>query len=383
MHDLKDLNVAIAHYWLVTKRGGEKVLESLLKIFPGADIYTLFYEPKLFEPEFKHHEVTTSFLNMPFFRKHHQKIFPLYPTGVRSLKLKQKYDLLISSESGPIKGIANPDHTPHLCYIHSPMRYCWGFTDTYLKDLPPLLRPLVKHQLQRLQKYDLQTRDHPDLYVANSNNVAHRVEKYYGRQAEVCHPPVDDRHFQREFLERRTINKGKRKHYLSLGALTPYKRIDLLVDTFRHLDQKLIIVGEGSEKKALQKKATDNIVFKGELQWQDIVPLILESRALIFPGEEDFGLVPLEVMAHGTPVLAYGKGGALETVVSDNHSPESSTGLFFDEQTTDSLKSVIHDFEQLEPRFSETFISRHAEKFRERVFHERFRELVNGLLSQT
>jgi len=365
------MKVAIVHYWLITRRGGEKVVESILKVFPDADIYTLFLNKGTYGENLPKNKIYTSILNKGFLRKHYQKMFPLYPLGIKSLKLKNKYDLIISSESGPAKGIEIKDSTPHLCYIHSPMRYCWGFTEEYLRSMPRFTRPLARYFFKRLRDWDKTTIDNVNHYIANSKNVAKRVEKYYNKEASILYPPID-----LELFKKPLKTTVKRDIYLSFGAITPYKRIDLLVDTFNENGKPLVVIGNGSEKEKLIKKAKSNIMFTGSLPWHEIELFIDRTKALLFPGEEDFGMIPLEVMAYGIPVLAYQKGGALETIVVDVNVKKSS-GLFFKEQSMNSLQECLDRFEEIEKDFDPNWIRAHARKFGEDVFIEKFREKVN------
>lgn len=370
------MKVAIVHYWFVTRRGGEKVVESILKIFPDADIYTLFYDETTYGDHLKNNKVYTSKLNRSsFLRKHYQKIFPLYPYGIKSLKLQDDYDLIISSESGPAKGIDIPKETPHLCYIHSPMRYCWGFTQDYLNSLPKIVSPFVNYLFYRLRKWDETTINNVTHYIANSGNVANRVEKFYNKKASVIHPPI-----ALELFEHRIKRSENPKHYLSFGAITPYKRIDLLVNVFNNNGKDLIIIGDGSERKKLEKKANSNIKFLGVLEWNEIEEVFKDTKALLFPGEEDFGMIPLEVMAYGIPVLAYGKGGALETVVENKKVINKSSGFFFNEQTENSLNSCIQEFEEKVHLFDEKWIINHARKYGEDVFLNNFKNAVNKIV---
>ncbi len=373
--ELKELNIALVHYWLVTWRGGEKVIESLLKLFPKADIYTLFYDKKTCGPYLSNHRIYSSCLNLPGLKKHYQKLFPLYPLGIKSLRLKQKYDLIISSESGPAKGIANPNSIPHLCYIHSPMRYCWGGTEAYLNTLPGWSREMAAREFRRLQQWDLTTINNVDLYVANSNNVANRVKKYYNKSARVCFPPISEDLFR---------NKPQRKpgeFYLSFGALTPYKNVQLLVDTFNQLDEKLVVIGDGSEKQKLEQKAGKNIEFLGSLPTEQIIDFIQRSKALLFPGEEDFGMIPLEVMSQGVPVIAYQKGGALETVVENRVDISKSSGIFFKDDTVDCLIKAIEYFKDIESEFDTEWIYNHARSFGENRFQKEMTDHILDLLN--
>ncbi|WP_445734621.1 glycosyltransferase [Mariniflexile sp.] len=365
------MKVAIIHYWFITRRGGEKVVETILSQFPDADIYTLFYDKEQYGDYLKNHTVYTSILNKPFLTKRYQKMFPLYPIGIKSLKLRKKYDLIISSESGPAKGIENPKNIPHICYIHSPMRYCWGFTNDYLKSVNSLLRPVLKFFFERLRKWDETTINNVDLYISNSYNVANRVKNFYNREAEVIYPPI-----QNSFFTQDTFSLLKKEIYLSFGAITPYKRIDLLVDAFNSNGKTLVVIGDGSEKESLEKKANSNIEFVGNLTWSKIESYFAITKALVFPGEEDFGMVPLEVMAYGIPVLAYKKGGALETVVENIGNMKESTGIFFEQQTVASLNKAINKFEKSENLFDKVWIKNHAGKFKEDVFIEKFNRLI-------
>ncbi len=375
----KNIKVAIAHYWFVTWRGGEKVVKAILDLFPNADIYTLFYEPATCGEHIGNHKVYSSILDKPFLRKKYQKIFPLYPIGVKSLKLNDDYDLIISSESGPIKGIANPNHIPHLCYIHTPMRYCWGFTQDYLDVLPGRIRPFAKLGFENLRRYDETTVKGVDKFVANSNNVAKRVKDFYHRDASVIYPPISLNLFRDDNLAQ--SKSSDREYYLSFGAITPYKAIGLLVDAFNANGKKLVVIGEGSERKRLEAKANSNIQFLGALPDKQIQEYILGAKALLFPGEEDFGMIPLEVMAHGVPVIAYGKGGALETVLENESDVSKSTGLFFHQQNVDALIEKIQYFDTIQNEFDPVFLRNHARKFGEDHFKDSISNEILNLLS--
>jgi glycosyltransferase involved in cell wall biosynthesis len=370
------MKVAIIHYWFITRRGGEKVVESILKIFPQADIYTLFYDEKSYGEYLSKHKIFSSILNNLFLRKYYQKIFPLYPLGIKSLKLQDEYDLIISSESGPAKGIIIPNKAPHICYIHTPMRYCWGFTHEYLNSVNKYLRLPLNFFFKRLRDWDIKTINNVDLYIANSLNVAKRVESFYNRNAIVVYPPIDDRLFNKNL-----VLCEEKISYLSFGAITPYKRIDLLIDVFNVNEKKLIIIGEGSELFKLKKKAKNNIEFKGALEWDEIEHIFSRTRALLFPGEEDFGMIPLEVMAYGIPVIAYKKGGALETVIENIKNIKESTGIFFDSQNLESLQEALKKFESYEGLFDPKWIRNHASKFKEEIFLKRFSNEVKNFIN--
>lgn len=365
------MKVAVIHYWFISRRGGEKVVESILKLYPQADVYTLFYDKEKYGSNLDNHKVYTSKYNSKFIRKYYQKLFPLYPLAVKSLKLRKDYDLIISSESGPAKGIKIKNSAKHICYIHSPMRYCWGYTDEYLSSINPLLRSLARYFFKKLKKWDKTTIDNVDSYIANSINVAKRVEKFYNRKSEVIYPPIETKLFENslEIIENKT-------HFLSFGALTPYKKIDLLVDCFNINGEKLIIIGDGSEKDKLKKRANSNIEFKGFLDESELNKYIKNSRALLFPGEEDFGMIPLEVMSYGVPVIAYNKGGALETVVENRNKVEESSGVFFDVQSLESLQKTISYFKTIEKKFKPIWIRSYAKNFEESVFLHKFSKSI-------
>lgn len=371
------MKVAVVHYWFITRRGGEKVVESVLKLFPEADVYTLFYDKKSYGDYLKNHEVYTSKLNTKFLRRYYQAIFPLYPYGIKSLKLKKEYDLIISSESGPAKGIEIQNKAPHICYIHSPMRYCWGFTHEYLNAVNKFIRPILRALFIRLREWDKSTINNVNLYIANSENVAKRVEKFYRRDSKIVYPPIANELFLKPLEGRQSKDV-----YLSFGAITPYKRIDLLVNAFNINGRKLVVIGEGSELSKLKKKANKNIEFRGSLKWSEIEKIFSNTRALLFPGEEDFGMIPLEVMAYGIPVIAFNKGGALETVVENKINIDESSGIFFDEQTSDSVNSAVKRFEKVSTDFDSNWIRNHANKFKEEFFLRNFKLELDTFLEK-
>lgn len=372
------MKVAIVHYWFITRRGGEKVVESILKLYPTADVYTLFYDEENYGNTLKNHKVYTSKYNTPFFRKYYQKIFPLYPRIVKSLKLKDDYDLIISSESGPAKGIEISNNAKHICYIHTPMRYCWGYTNEYLNSINPVLRPIANYFFIRLRKWDYKTKDNVDLYIANSNNVVQRVRKFYDKEATLVYPPISSELYNNKLV----VNKDK-KHFLSFGAITPYKKIDLLIDCFNKNGEKLIVIGEGSEKEKLMAKSSKNIEFKGFLKDSELKIYVQHSRALLFPGEEDFGMIPLEVMSQGIPIIAFKKGGALETVVENKFDISKSSGIFFKEQNVFSLQDALNYFTQIENQFNPQWIRNYSKNFEESFFIKNFKAKVNNFLKES
>ncbi|MBT7206015.1 MAG: glycosyltransferase, partial [Gammaproteobacteria bacterium] len=299
------MKVAIVHYWFINWRGGEKVVEALLDLFPQADLFTHVYDESLTEGKLKGRNITTTFISkLPGAKKHYQKYLPLMPIALEQLDLRE-YDLVISSESGPAKGIIiSPDAT-HICYCHSPMRYVWDMYPDYVKTAGLLSRWLMRPLIHYLKIWDRLSADRVDYFIANSSFVAKRINKFYRRSAEVIHPPVDIDEFE--------LNSEKSDFYLLLGQLTHYKRADLAVDAFLANGKKLIVIGDGEQYQSLKALENDRVKVLGRASWDECKNYLSKAKALIFPGVEDFGMVPVEAMACGTPVLAFAKGGALET----------------------------------------------------------------------
>ena len=287
-------------------RGGEKVLEQLCTMFPQADIFTHAYRPDKVSPQIRAHRViTTSVGRLPFASRLYQKYLPLMPAALDELDLSA-YDLVLSSEAGPAKGVITPVDVPHLCYRHSPMRYIWDQYQVYRDNAGFLTRQLMPSMARKLRAWDVQTAARPDRIIANSQHVAHRVQKYWRRDADVINPPVSVQHFKP------VAPQDRGGYYLWLGELAPYKRPDLAIEAFNRLDRPLFVIG-GPDKAeaALARKANPNIRFLGRVDDDRLRQYLACCRALIFPGEEDFGIVPVEAMASGRPVIAYGDGSCI------------------------------------------------------------------------
>lgn len=369
--------IALAHYWFLNWRGGEKVVKSLISHYNIQDIYTLFLDNRIKSKYLIDKNINSSIFNkLSFIRKHHQIFFPLYPIFVKTLKIKDDVDILISSESGPIKGIKKNKHQKHICYVHTPMRYCYGFQKEYLSKYPKILQKLAKLFLLYLKKYDKSTIDNVDLYIANSLNIKNRIKQFYNRESVVIYPPIE----RNVYLRKIKTNKGK--YFLSFGALVPYKRIDLLVDAFNLLGEKLLIVGNGPEFDDLVARSNSNIEFLGSVKDEALDDIISNAKALLFPGEEDFGMIPLEVQAQGVPVIAYSKGGALETVIENLNDSKLSTGIFFKDQNVNSIINAINKFNKIEEEFDPYFIHKHALEFSEAKFIEKFDKVLNEFLNK-
>ena len=363
------MKVAIVHYWLIKMRGGEKVLESLLDLFPEADIFTHVVNPENMSDKITAHTITTTWVaKIPFATRFYTSLLPIMPLALESIDLTG-YDLIISSESGPAKGIIPPPGSVHICYCHSPMRYCWDHYHHYLKDaglFKRLLMPLIIH---RLRQWDVSTAARVDRFVANSSHVALRIRKYYRRGSTVVHPPVNIAEF------RRTGSQPRGDFYLLAGELVSYKRADIAIDAFNALGRKLLVVGEGSKLQDLRRKAKSNISFVGRVSHEELRTAMGACRALVFPGEEDFGIIPVEAMAAGAPVIAYGRGGILDTVV------DGVSGILFDEQTPECLLAALTRFEATEDSFACEAIAEHASQFSQDRFKRGFMKVVREALA--
>jgi glycosyltransferase involved in cell wall biosynthesis len=356
---MNKIKVALVHDWLTGQRGGEKVLEVLAEIFPEAPIFTLFHLKGSQAETLEKRDIRTSFLQKcPFLKKRYRLYLPFFPLAAELFDLNE-YEFIISSSHCVAKGIIpNPDAL-HVSYIHSPVRYAWNqyfayFAPGRLSFFSRLFIPPVIH---RLRVWDVSSSARVDYFVANSKNVARRIKKYYRREADVIHPPADTDFFIPAAPE------PAREYYLIVSALVPYKRIDLAVEAFNLRGEPLKVVGRGPEFKKLKKAARPNIEFLGPVSAENLRSLYQEAKALLLPGEEDFGITALEAQACGTPVIAYGRGGAKETVIP------GETGLFFPELTAASLESTLDKFQGLE--FNKPIIRSNAMKFSRVAFKEK------------
>lgn len=326
--------VALIHYWLVGMRGGEKVLEALCRMFPQADIFTHVHDPESMSDTIRAHRVTeTRVGRLPFARRMYQSYLPFMPRALEELDLTG-YDLVISSESGPAKGVIAPPDAFHLCYCHSPMRYLWDQYHVYMRGTGPLQRLVLPHVAHRLRGWDVTSAARVDSFAANSNHVAARIRKYWRRESEVVAPPVAVQDFAP--VAREEVGD----FYLWCGELAPYKRPDLVVEAFNRLGLPLVMIG-GPEKTAakLRAQARGNVKVLGRRPFGELKDALARCRALVFPGEEDFGIVPVEAMASGRPVIAYDRGGIRDTVV------DGETGLLFPEQSVEAIVEAIRRFE--------------------------------------
>lgn len=338
-------------------RGGEKVVEELCRIFPQADLFTLFYDPERVSPLIRERKVTCSYLNP--LRRFYRSMLPLMPVALESFDLRG-YDLVISSESGPAKGVVTSSRTRHICYCHTPMRYLWDLYPDYLHDWTPRWKqPLLALLTHRLRVWDYSTAARVDRFVANSENVRQRIRKAYRRDADVVHPPVAVELFQW---------KPAADYFLIVSELVSYKRIELAVESFSRTGRRLKIVGEGREWKRLGRLASTNIEFCGRVPDTDLADLYSRCRALVMPGEEDFGITAVEALASGKPVIALGRGGAVEIA--------GDLGFFFDEPSTEGLEAAVLRFESQEPGVSPAALQAAAQRFSPGRFADGFRRIV-------
>ncbi len=352
------MKVAVVHYWLVGMRGGERVLEEILSLFPQAVIVTHVCDRPKLSKRILQHEIRETFISkLPFAKRKYQTYLPFMPLALEQMDMTE-FDLVISSESGPAKGIICRPDAIHICYCHSPMRYIWDQMHVYRANASRLTRwlmPIVSH---KLRVWDVTSAARVDHFIANSNYVSQRIEKFYRRSSDVLYPPVATDEFS-------TAHKSQiGSHYLMAGELVAYKRPDLAIEAFNKSGRSLTVVGEGNMRKTLEQKSGSNITFLGKVPFAELKHHFATCRALIFPGEEDFGIVPVEVMASGRPVVAFGRGGALDTI------KEGETGMFFQGQTVSVLNKALDKFEtQLLPKVDGTQLRAHAEQFS----RERFR----------
>lgn len=359
--------IAFVHDWLVTFGGGEQVLAALLEVWPDAPVFTLVHDPDgpcgfFTRPR----EVYESFIGrLPGSRRNHRIFLPLMPLAIEQFDLSE-FDIVISASHAVAKGALTTAHQLHLCYIFTPVRYAWDLYHRYLKDTHSeggLRSLLIRPVLHYIRNWDILSANRVDDFIAISNFTARRVEKIYRRRAEVIYPPVDIQAF--------TPSPAKEDYYLTVSRLVPYKRIDLIIEAFNQMKtERLVIIGEGPERKRLEALAGPNIQFLGYQSTEAICRFMQQARAFVFAALEDFGIVPVEAQACGTPVIAYGQGGACETVI------DGVTGVLFPEQTAESLIEAVKRLEALSPQLEPTAIRKNAERFSKDRFQQEFRQMV-------
>ena len=361
------MKVAIIHYWLVGMRGGEKVIETLCEMYPQADIFTHVYVPEMVSERIRQHRVIPTFINkLPRAPAMYKSYLPLMPLALEHLDLRG-YDLIISSESGPAKGVIPPAGSVHVCYCHTPMRYIWNMYHDYRDSAGLLTRLMMPPLSHYLRMWDAVSAARVDSFVANSQTVAGRIKRYYGADSTVIHPPVDTDAFS---IAPPTELED---YYLMAGELVSYKRPDLAVRAFNELGLKLVVIGGGEMLGEIRRLAGPTVTVLGPQSFAVLKEHYSKCRALIFPGEEDFGMVPVEAMASGRPVIAFGKGGATETVRA------GVSGVFFAEQSVEAISAAVKDLANLQ--IDPAGIAEHARQFGRDRFLQKMRSHIDGLLA--
>jgi glycosyltransferase involved in cell wall biosynthesis len=371
------VRVALIHDWLTGMRGGEKVLEVLCELEPGADIFTLLHRRGSVSPTIERHRIHTSVIQrLPFARTQYRRYLPLFPFAIEQFDL-DPYDLVVSSSHCAAKAVVPPGRARHLCYCHSPMRYAWDQFEAYFgpeRVGRAASRWFYRPTLSRLARWDAATASRVDRFVANSRHVAGRIARYYNRKASVVYPPVDTVFYHPASVaheRRHGVPTGPERHFLIVSALVPYKRIDLAIEACQRAGARLRIVGDGPERERLERQAGQTAEFLGPLSDDGIRDEYRRALAVILPGEEDFGIVPVEAQACGRPVVAFGRGGALETVI------DGETGVFFFEPTAASLAAALERVATM--RVDTPRLREHAQRFS----RERHRDTMRALIDET
>jgi glycosyltransferase involved in cell wall biosynthesis len=357
------VTVAIVHDYLNQYGGAERVLESLHRLYPEAPVYTIVHDPTRMPERFRSWDIRPSWVNrLPGSRRHYEKMIPLFPAAVESIDLSG-YDLVVSLSSAWVKGVLTGPGALHVCICTSPMRFAWDeYYDRLRQRTNPVARGLLAGILHWIRVWDVASSVRPDRYVAISNVVAGRIAKYYRRESVVIRPGIDTSFFVPDGAARDDV-------YLVASRLKPYKKIDLAIGTFNRLGKRLVVAGDGPERLRLERMAGQNVTFLGRVSDGELLRQYRRCRALIFPTNEDFGLTPLEAMSCGTPVIAYGRGGALETVI------DGQTGVFFSDQTSESLAAAVERFETM--RFDPQMVRRRAQNFDQAVFTDGLQALIS------
>jgi glycosyltransferase involved in cell wall biosynthesis len=360
------MRVALVHYWLIGDRGGEKVLTALYQMFPGATVFTHVFDPAAAPAAFRNADVRTSFIaKLPFARTKYQVYLPFMPMALEGLDL-QDFDLVISAESGPAKGVIPHPTARHFCYVHSPMRYIWNMYAESLRRSNPAIRALFPVISNYLRTWDVASAARVDAFAANSSIVQARIARYWRRESEIIHPPVSVGDF--------TFSPQHEGFYLYVSELVDYKRADIVVDAFTASGRPLVVIGDGPSMKALRARAGPNVKLLGRVRFDSLRAHYAACRAFVFAAEEDFGIVPVEAMACGKPVIAFGKGGALDTV------KPGLSGMLFYSQTPEALNAAVSAFEGQTGAFDPHAIRAHAETFDVDVFKTKMQAAIARLV---
>jgi glycosyltransferase involved in cell wall biosynthesis len=355
------MKTAIIHDWLVGIAGGEKVLEEIYSLYPSK-IFTMIYDSSSFKGSLlASAEVKASWLSrLPGVKRYYRSLLPFFPLAVEQFDLRG-YDVVISSSHAVAKGVITTADQLHICYCHSPMRYAWDLYPFHRQELKGLKKIIAEYILHKMRLWDFASAQRVDAFIANSKHVARRIKKTYGKDADVIYPPVDTKAF--------VASSMKEDYYVVIARLVPYKKVDIIVDAFTAAPhRRLVVIGDGPEMGHIKKRAGKNIEMAGHLAVDRLRSLLSSARGFVFAAEEDFGIVMAEALAAGTPVIAYGRGGALEIV------EEGRTGTFFSEQTPEAINNALAHFEAMD--LDATYIRTSAERFSKENFHRQLYALV-------
>ncbi|WGZ93700.1 MAG: glycosyltransferase family 4 protein [Candidatus Thiothrix putei] len=368
------MQVALVHEWLSEIAGSEKCVGSFNSLYPEADIFTLvdWLDDADRTSLLADKRTQTSFIQrLPFARKHFRHYLPLFPLAIEQFNL-EKYDLILSSSHSVAKGVLTHHRQLHVCYCHTPVRYAWDMYHDYLRDgnLQSSIKSwLTRYALHRLRLWDVASSNRVDYFIANSHYVRKRIQKIYRREAHVIYPPVD--------TDRFSLETNKENYYLTFSRLVPYKRTDLIIQVFANTSHKLLVVGNGPEMEKLRKMATANIEFLGYQPDEIVTSLMQKAKALVFAALEDFGIIPVEAQACGTPVICLNQGGTAETVI------HNKTGIHFAEQTEAAIRQAVDEFETKQHTFDPKIINQFAQRFSAMRFRDEINEYINGLMEKT
>ncbi|MBI4849817.1 MAG: glycosyltransferase family 4 protein [Nitrospirae bacterium] len=383
------MKTAVIHEWLVNYAGSERVLEQIFHIFPDADLYCQVDFLKEDKRWFiMNKKVKTSFIQkLPKAETKYRSYLPLMPFAVERFHLSE-YDLIISNSHSVAKGVRNNSKQLHICYCHTPMRYAWDLRDQYLKETgldSGFKGAVVKFILDRIRKWDFETAQKVDYFIANSNYIKDRIKRAYGRDATVIYPPVDVDSFK--------VSDKKDDYFLAVSRMVPYKKMDMIVEAFSGLGLPLVVIGDGPDLEKVKSRAKKNIKFLGYQEGNVLAEYMQKAKAFVFAAEEDFGIVPVEAQACGTPVIAYGKGGVTESVVPFGEvrsrgvlqyarTEGPPTGVFFYEQTSSALIDAVKRFISIEDKFDPFEIRKNAERFGIDRFRKEFKDFTDRKISE-
>ncbi|MDF1498464.1 MAG: glycosyltransferase [Patescibacteria group bacterium] len=368
----KKPKIAIVHDFLTYFGGAERVLISLHKLYPDAPIYTLLYNEKKMKQYFSDAKIRTSFLNkLPkFIRKRKKYLLPFMPTAAETFDLRE-FDIVISSSSSFAKGIITKPKTTHICYCHTPTRFLWDWHYNYLKEnnIKGIKKIIILFFLHYMRMWDKSAAERVDYFIANSKNTAQRIKKFYGRESKVVYPPCDVEYSN----DCEKPKEDKKRYFLIVSRLSSYKKIDLAIEAFNKLEIPLIIIGEGEDRSRLRKMAEKNIKFLGFVSDEKLKYYYQSCQAFIFPGEDDFGITPIEAMSFGKPVLAYRRGGLKETII------EGITGEFFDDLIPEILADGVRRMKNNYRNYNCERIKQHSQKFSRKNFEENIKNIIEKI----